>query len=294
MELLGGRDPDRMPALPNLVIIGAMKCGTTSLHHYLASHPEVEMSREKELKFFVEPPPGRRPRSLGWYGAQFHGGTSIRGEASPDYTRDPVCSGVPERMNALIPDARLIYVVRDPIERLISHWIHMYAVGRENRSLQVVLQDLDRNEYVLTSQYHRHIERFLRYYDPRQLLVISQEDLWYRRPDTLRQVFRFLGVSEDFDSPDFRAIKHPSSAKRRKSAAGYAVRRILRPALRHLPTRVRAKLEQILFYPFSQPIDRPQLSGEDIRRLREHFEPDLEKLRAFTGRGFREFNIGNR
>src|SRR5688572_16712902 len=97
-------------SLPNLVVIGGAKTGTTSLHAYLALHPEIFMSRVKEIRFFTH----HYEEGAAWYAAHFRKGCdhAVRGEASPQYTAHPRLAGVPERMHTLIPDAKLIYVVR--------------------------------------------------------------------------------------------------------------------------------------------------------------------------------------
>src|SRR5689334_9595383 len=104
--------PAGQGALPNVIVIGGLKCGTTSLHHYLNLHPEIEMSRPKELNFFVE----ELNWDLGpdWYAAHFNASAPVRGETSPHYTARPRYDGVAERMRATLDDARLIYMVRDP------------------------------------------------------------------------------------------------------------------------------------------------------------------------------------
>jgi hypothetical protein len=101
--------------LPNLIVIGAMKAGTTSLHAYLSLHPEIFMSANKEPRFFTEE--WNWHKGLEWYEAQFPERVTIRGESTPDYTKLPEIRNVPERIHSLIPDVRLIYLVRDPIDR---------------------------------------------------------------------------------------------------------------------------------------------------------------------------------
>jgi len=116
-------------ALPNLVVVGAMKCGTTALHGFLDRHPEIAMSDPKELNFFFGPAAGsgddapwaegNRHRGVGWYRHQFPVAAPVRGESSPGYT-SPSEPHVAARMAALIPGARLVYLVRDPVERAVS------------------------------------------------------------------------------------------------------------------------------------------------------------------------------
>ena len=122
----------REGALPNLIIIGGLKCGTTSLHHYLNLHPEIAMSRPKELNFFVSEL--NWPLGRDWYAGHFDRSARIRGESSPHYTNRPSFNGVPGRMHELLgSDVRLVYVVRDPIDRILSHYLHNVGGGYEDR-----------------------------------------------------------------------------------------------------------------------------------------------------------------
>ena len=120
-------------ALPNLLIIGAAKCGTTSLHAYLDQHPDVFMARpgpdsrgEKEMRFFWRDDWYER---LDWYQEQFDPRARVRGEATPSYAHYPYLRDVPRRIHSLVPDARFIYIVRDPIERIVAHWVQARADG---------------------------------------------------------------------------------------------------------------------------------------------------------------------
>lgn len=278
-------------ALPNLIVIGAMKCGTTSLHHYLGYHPEISMSRPKELKFFVAEK--NWSRGLSWYRSHFPPGTKVRGETSPDYSHATRFPGVPARMHAVVPEARLIYIVRDPIERMISHWIQLVSKAREDRSVEEALTDsAGDNEFVRRSRYHLQLRRFLEYYDRSQILVLSAEHLRDRRRRTLRRAYRFLGVDPDFSSIRFQLKRHMSGRKRRLTKVGRwleatpAIR-----ALRQIPIRYRWPVEDLIFYPFSRRIPRPRL-GEDVRaELRAWLRQDVEEFRKLTGREFAEWSV---
>jgi len=92
-------------SLPDFIIIGAMKAATTSLHYYLNLHPQISMSREKELNFFVKKQNWRK--GIAWYKSNFNSKEQLAGEASPNYTNFPFFKGVPERMHAVVPDIKL-------------------------------------------------------------------------------------------------------------------------------------------------------------------------------------------
>src|SRR5438093_10024477 len=98
-------------ALPNLVVIGAQKCGTSGLHYYLSLHPEISMSRPKELNFFIAE--RNWPRGVEWYRRHFDPRAQVRGESSPNYTAFPQHTGVVERLHELLPEPRLVYLIRD-------------------------------------------------------------------------------------------------------------------------------------------------------------------------------------
>ena len=91
------------------------------------------MSRQKELNFFIEE--RNWPRGADWYAGHFDAEAKVRGEASPNYSAFPQHQGVPERMHSVVPDAKLIYMVRDPLERIAAHWVHNYAKRREKGTL---------------------------------------------------------------------------------------------------------------------------------------------------------------
>jgi hypothetical protein len=161
--------------LPNLIIIGAQKCATTSLHYYLSIHPQICMSREKELNFFIFE--RNWHKEIKWYKSNFVKKAKISGESSPGYTSYPFFDGVPERMYSVVPKAKLIYIVRDPIDRIISHYIHQYSAGLENRKLSDALKGFDNNRYVCRSKYYTQLEQYLKYFERSRILIITQEDL---------------------------------------------------------------------------------------------------------------------
>jgi Sulfotransferase domain len=275
--------------LPNLVIIGAMKCGTTSLHYYLSLHPEIIMSREKELDFFVRE--GNRDRGVEWYRSNFVGDASIYGEASPKYTSYPHCNGVPERICSVLPDAKLIYIIRDPIERMLSEYTHRSACGSETRPLAEALTDHN-GSYFYRSRYFMQLEQYLKFYPPSRILIITQGDLLNRRSDTLREVFRFLGVDDSFQSLRFTIAKHKSRNKRQLSLLGEALMRM--PGMGPLKNRAPSLygyLSWCICYPFSRSMEQPVLNPQLRRELAEYLKDDIQRLRSYTGRDFTEWSL---
>lgn len=269
--------------LPNLVVIGAMKCATTSLHYYLGLHPEISMTAEKELHFFVAERNWGRGR--GWYERQFTGRGPVHGESSTTYARFPHHPGVAARMHALVPDARLLYVVRDPVERAVSQYVHEYAAGREDRPLVEALTAPSANPYLDLSRYALQIEQYLPYYPKERILVLTAEDLGAHRAETLRRTFAFLGVRDTFDDPRFSAIKHASASKRRLGPRGERLARLplWRLLGRPLPPSWRRLAGRLLSHPFSSPVEAPAIPPDLRRRLLDALRGDLERFHRLTG-----------
>ncbi len=205
---------DDAMTLPTFVVIGAMKAGTVSLCHYLDEHPDVFLGRGGTLgepNFFIAE--DNWPHGRGWYESLFDGGgrAVATGECSPCYTWAHVYRGVPERMAQVVPKARLVYVVRDPIARMQSMCMHQVSAGRERRRAEVALLD---DRYLGPSLYGFQLAAFLDHFDRSQVLVIASEVLRDRPREVLSAVFDHLAVDPaavDLDKrhQDHRSIDKP-------------------------------------------------------------------------------------
>jgi hypothetical protein len=275
-------------ALPNLIVIGAQKCATSSLHRYLDAHPEIAMSADKELDFFGGPGFANWERGPDWYRAQFDPAAPVRGESSPSYTTHPFVVGAPERMRELVPEAKLIYLVRDPIERLLSQYVHIQAAGKAHRPLAQIFAERppEHTAYVLMSSYWLQLERYLEQFSSEQVLVVDQEDLRHQRARTMARIFRFLGVDASFVSDDSQRELHRSSDKREPRLSGPGGRAGVR-LLRRLPGRVSKRLEPLV----TRPAERPVLEASLRERLEATLRPEVERLREHTGEAFAGWSV---
>lgn len=277
--------------LPNLVVIGAAKCGTTSLHAYLDAHPEISMSREKELHFFVE----RKnwERGLGWYESQFDSAAPVRGESSPGYSAFPLYQGVVERMSETIPHARLVYLVRDPVERIVSHYTHRTVNWPEMGTLEQALADAHVREWLVTpSRYWLQLERYLMRFPAEQILVVDSDELRASRAEVLARIFAFLGVEPSFHSAAFERAYNAGTGRMRRNGAGEAVSRVLERALG--PGRSQALRERTpsaLKAPFRREAEPAVLSERIRTELEDELREDAERLRAHTGLAFAGWSI---
>jgi hypothetical protein len=277
-------------ALPNLIVIGAQKCGTSALHYYLSLHPEVSMSEPKELDFFLR----RRnwDRGVDWYRSHFDPHAKVRGESSPNYTAFPLFRGVPKRIRSVVPEAKLIYIVRDPLERIAAHWVHNHAVGRTTQGLGE-MRHRDRKTYVARSKYHRQLRRFLRHYPLERILVLEQHDLRFRRGETLRTVFEFAGLDPAFSHPNFRREQHKTKRKARPTPLGERLsERRDRASRQLLPDEAWALARER--WPLARRIEPPDVREALPDKVLVKLRTDAERLRELTGRPFEHWSIWER
>jgi hypothetical protein len=215
-----GRATAAARPLPDFLIVGAQKAGTTALYSYLREHPAIAGPPWKEVSFFDR----HFWRGASWYRGHFPNRLYLRGvraragveptvgEASPSYLFHPLA---PERAAALIPDARLIALVRNPIDRALSHYHHEVALGREALPFEQALGHEDERmegelermrdaryfshawwnfTYLSRGRYAEQLERWLERFPRDRLLVLPSEDLLERPRETYRQVLEFLGA----------------------------------------------------------------------------------------------------
>jgi hypothetical protein len=299
-----------VPVLPNFLVIGAGKGGTTSLHRWLAQHPQVFVTRLKETNYFAyeasylmpgaaAPPEGRRLFPVcSWdeYLALFGGAAEFeaRGEVSPRYLAWPA---VPERIAARLPDVRLVAILRHPVDRAYSSFLMHARDGRERRPFaEAIRQELNGTadpglaygqlNYLRLGFYHRHLSGYWGKFAPERLHIELYDDLRTDTRGLLRRVYRFLGVDEGFE-PDLSARLNPSGVPRhrllapllRKNRVSRAVRALLpwplEPRFERAFERWRAR--QLTKPPLDLAL-RAELIGryrDDIRRLGERLERDL-------------------
>jgi Sulfotransferase domain len=286
-------------ALPTFFIVGAAKAGTTSLHYYLDQHPQIQMSANKEPDFFSGPENGipylgQRVERLDEYEQLFDPTFGVRGEASVSYTTHPRRVGVPERIKELVPGARFIYLVRDPIARTLSQYHQRVAVGGERRSLQEVLSDLS-DPYsvcICRSLYATQLDLYLRQFSQERVLVVDQADLLADRQSTLREVFDFLSVDDTVDSSRFD-VEFLKSSERRMYPFGLArfMSDTVRPHSRWVPQRVRQALRLSMERILLPPLETSKLDDELRSRLQELYAGEVQRLRALTGKTFPTWSV---
>jgi Sulfotransferase domain len=202
-------------ALPDFVIIGAQKGGTSFLYYLLTRHPLVESAARKELHFFDNLE--RFQNGAGWYRRCFpqsgwnDGRRSITGEASPSYLFDPP---VPKRMAGVVPQARLITLLRNPIDRAYSHYQMQVKRGAEPHTFEEAIEQRH-TSYVSRGIYVNQLLRWFEFFSKEQMLILKSEDFFERPIETLKVVLNFL------DLPDWQPDASELQQRRHRHTGAY-------------------------------------------------------------------------
>jgi Sulfotransferase family len=293
--------------LPDFCLIGAPKAGTTALHAALATHPELYLSRVKEPKYFLcgdQPPapqngPGDAHSSREWvwkredYEALFAGAPAdmLRGESTPLYLADPAAL---DRMHGTIPDAKLIVILRDPVDRAYSNWTHLWSDGLEPVGDFVAACDLEDQRqadgwapfwrYLGLGRYGEQLQELYERYPREQVHVLRYRQLVDAPVETLNGICGFLGIDPDV------VVELPS-----QNVSTYVeptlTTRVLQGVLRGgatvgklFPPQVWRKASAPLLRALKgQQRNRPELSEQERSRLVGRFSDDMALLSELTG-----------
>ncbi len=286
--------------LPNFLLIGANKAGTTSLYHYLKQHPEIYFSPVKEPMFFSlygvpAPPPRSAPYmdkavyDLESYANLFEQATTetALGEASTSYLAVPRSAAT---IKNFVPDVRLIAVLRDPAERAFSHYQMDVRMGLEELSFEDAVEaevastekgEATRRRYVRYGMYGKQLGEYFKHFAPEQFSIQIYREFKRDPQPIIRELFRFLNVDESF-VPDMSMHHNTATANVRPAQHANPFRRGYKSRLRRL---VRQTLfgERIVAQNRGNA-HRPALTREMRVRLREIFREDIIDLQELLGR----------
>ena len=281
------------PHLPNILTIGAMKAGTTSLHHYLDMHPDIYMSKIKEPHFFVKEE--NWSKGLDWYKKLFVTDKVIRGESSQGYTKCHSEKGVAKRIKETIPNVKLIYLLRDPIDRIISHAVEYFT---EIHKITDLNKDLSGNldiHIVKTSMYYYQISEYLKYFDLNQIHILTLEDLRDNRLEEMNKIFDFIGVKRLNDNKIFDFVKNSGQEKVIKNkfakiSENSSLKNIVKKVFR-INTFNKFKRSKLYEKIFTKPVAKPVITPEIEKRLIEYLKDDVNKLKDLTGLTFDKWKM---
>lgn len=258
---------DQPGQLPTFVIAGAQKAGTSSLAATLRKHPEIFVSRPKELHFFDR----HWAKGLDWYQQNFPAKPRHRavGEGTPSYLFDPV---VRERMHDTLPEARILISLREPVSRAYSHYWHQRRIGNEptetfeealaneeDRSSAKRVKRRVRHAYVARGRYLEQLQGLEELYGRDRIHVLLFEDFIDDRVETLRRILRFLEVDETAADTMPEAWRNRFRTKDDDSAK-------------------------------ARPAAYPEIAPETAARLHEVFREGNDRLGEWLGRDLSHWN----
>lgn len=304
---------------PDFIIAGAAKSGTTALHNFLDQHPEIFMSRPKEPNFFLFS--GEEPEfsdiesdeqlyrsSVGLYERikknsitdeeaylkLFDQATSfkVKGEASVLYLSDPKA---PARIKKYIPDVKLIVMLRNPVDRAFSSYMHMVLVGNETRSFKEALQQepvdaeniwCGRGDYYIRAGFYaRQLKGLFKHFDQQNIRIYLFDDFISSPEAIMSDIYRFLGVDESFQGdhskklnisgvPKSKFIYNSLTRLYRKFASTGKMKKMIHY---FLPKKTRSKITAAIF---ERSLNKPKMSQEDKEKLLSLYRKEILELQT--------------
>lgn len=290
--------------LPSFLVIGAQKAGSTAIYHYLAQHPEVFMSPVKEALFFGDEglKYTRSVRDLENYKSLFKDVSTelVWGEATPTYLWDPTAA---EQIRHLIPNAQLIVILRDPVERAYSEYMFLYEQSRFSATKsQVILPLRDYGELlrhankpilrptateddpirIRASFYASDLRRYIELFGNNQISIHLYDHLKSDPVTTMQSIFKFLGVSTEF-VPDVSRKHNITQVPKNMWLDSILLKSSgIKEFFKHLiPSSFRRSLSKSIYQANMQLY--PPLRPEDRAVLIEVFRQDILETQALTG-----------
>jgi hypothetical protein len=284
--------------LPNALIIGAQKAGTTTLYDMIGQHPDVYANPlAKDCEFFGID--REYNRGVNYYSRLFRKAHKekivLGGNATDLFMPNSI-----ERIHNLLPECKLIVILRDPVQRAFSAYRYALERGTEQRPFLIAVQeelagadydtpyDARRKSYVAQGHYDEQIERCLQFFKTEQILILLQDDLIREPSQVMYKVFHFLGVDVNFDvnavkknetlgGSRFGVLNRVIYDSPFRQRLGWEKVRLL------IPKSFRYKLREGMIKLNRVPSEAPQLEKEVVDLLRHHYRDDIERLEKITG-----------
>lgn len=270
--------------LPNFLIIGAEKGGTTWLYEKLRRHPEVYMPRVKELYFFNND--GGEGKTREWYEKHFEAAPAV-GEATPKYMYD---EHAPRRIADMVPDMKLIVCLRHPTDRVHSHYWMDRGVGKVDCSFNKVVRKR-REPYIRNGLYGEQLDRYLSYFDRDQFLILISEEVFSAPSASLNRICSFLGVDDTFYQDQEWIARRENRAARIRSRTALEVMSAVGGWMRHTEG-ARQVLDAVKAMGFADLIkdanresrEYPEMDCEVRKELNEYYAPTVQRVEEILGR----------
>lgn len=259
----------------NFFIVGAMKAGTSNLRALLVQHPEIFMSNE--IAYFGGL---SKNKSIDWYNQHFEASSEVQvtGDKSPNYY---FYNKAAKEIYDYNPNAKLIWILREPVSRAYSdYWFSIYR-GKEYQSFETAV-DLELagkrtkfRHYLYRSDYVQHVQRFLKYFNKEQMLFIELKEMYTNPVETATRCFQFLDVSATLNVQQEEELRNPTYLPK-SYLLNYWNTQLFEKSF----PRLRFKIRELLK---SEISGYPRLNEATKNSLKKYFNPKTEELEKLTG-----------
>ncbi len=314
--------------LPNFLVCGAAKCGTTALWVWLDEHPEILMASLKEPRYFTRDgckadlyhpsganAPGQFDKGLEWYQSLYNNEALIRDSYKPEYGGDSEGAGgrasvgeslgiravgeattlyftaedSPRLINEIVADAKIVILLRNPVERVLSHYWHdrRYGWNLPEFSKMIRKDGPVRNHYFLHSYFRANLSRYLEVFDQSNIRVYIYEEFFKNPSAALPDLYEFIGVDEKFMPPSINARYNVASTARFSYLQRMMMGRYAAKLAKMVPSRMKsplANLRQHLVRLNSKPSPYSDLAESDRWFLNDYFAGEIRFIEEFLGR----------
>lgn len=290
--------------LPDFLIIGGAKSGTTTLYQYLCRHPQVYMSTPKEPDFFSVDT--QYAQGINWYSSLFNEAKpeQVCGEASTTYSRWQQHPQAAERIAEALPKVKLIYIMRHPVDRAYSFYVHKQKEGRrhQQKSFATFEQTIEhQNEFLDSSYYFKQITKFLQFFPQESFLFLLMEDLVQQPVNTVKTTLDFINVDSKIDLTQKGLI----IANQAKDNSEWFIRQQLMSPWKKIPGVIQAKallsqtardrcyliLKRLQYRQWQKKQDLPPLMLPETRQiLLEKYRQPNQQLADFLQRDLSHWN----
>lgn len=262
--------------LPNFLIIGAMKCGTTSLAYYLNQHKDIYVAPEKDIYFFSDDELFNK--GIHWYESFFKNTDKYvaLGEATDDYSKQWRNSNTVKRIYKIIPSVKIIYIVRDPLRQIESAYMHLVANSYERLTFNQAIYHSSFN-YIETADYLMQLNAYKEFFPESSILVLFLEDMLLNTKNVLASCFNFLGCSSTECIYTDNALNVSlEKSYDRKFTYLFRKQRIIEKVAQALPYFIKSPLKHVFTKKrVSRPLWEPVVRREVINALKANSEEFL-------------------
>lgn len=269
--------------LPNFLVIGAAKSGTTSLHHYLREHPQIYLPKIKEINYFAYTPDRPRGRqywatTLDEYAVHFRDASTHKavGEVTPAYMNSPVAA---ENIARELPWVRLVAILRDPADRAYSRYLMNQRAGQDLPPFDQIIPQRD-HPMIREGMYYERLKPYFERFPHERIKILRYDDLQQRFAPMFRELLSFLQVDTNY-LPD-GSVRHAQGVRfKSKALQSLKSSRLMRFHLK--PIIPAALLNRLVKAKARSAVAPPKLTVEQRSRLLDTYRDDVARLQELVG-----------